>query len=83
MVKLRNKKQLIFPLIIVLAVTVLILMNAKEFVIDGVTDWRSIFKCLGLYVLMCGVLAFKIELFNLKIVLFSFKKQQQVYFFGN
>ena len=65
MVKLRNKKQLIFPLIIVLAVTVLILMNAKEFVIDGVTDWRSIFKCLGLYALMCGVLAFKIELPNL------------------
>lgn len=62
MVNFKTKKQLIFPLTVILGTLTLILLNAKEFFLNGAADWQSIIKCACLFVLMSALLLIKISL---------------------
>lgn len=62
MVNFKTKKQLVFPLTVILGTLTLILLNAKEFFLNGAADWQSIIKCACLFVLMSALLLIKISL---------------------
>ena len=62
MIKLKSKKPLIAGMCISALMLLLILLNAGEFVADGVFKTDSAVKCVALFVVMTAFLVFKISL---------------------